>query len=270
MDDIMNLYNTAPQKQPKPQEEEKTTKNDDFFADSKPSPSAQNESNIDDLFGDFRASQPVPENNKNNVEDDEINMQDKIEAMELISFKITMVFLEKVLVILKQNKLSEGKCLGQIGLEFGGVLDKNDGDQVILSADYTSVQEVWNNPQRLLKNANPKIKHNTDSGMGTKNNWVYNVNDFDTNVLLYEYQLNPKEINLIPLSIQYRTTVVDGWLKVKIFLHANPKLPNRLFDIELLTFFKEKDKLTLKQSNPHGIHSKESMTFNIAGMEPDQ
>jgi hypothetical protein len=64
-------------------------------------------------------------------------------------------------------------------------------------------------------------------------------------------------MNLIPLSVQHRTVVMDGLLKVKIFCHANPKLPKKLFDIEIHAYFKEKDKLTLRNSTPHGVQNSE-------------
>lgn len=190
------------------------------------------------------------------------------EAIELISFKITLVFLEKVLVVFKNNKLSEGKWMGHIGIEIGGVIDQDDGKNVVIKADFSSVQNIWNNPQRLLKNANPKVKLSEDSL--DPNVAKYNVNDIQENILLFEYQLNPKEIKLIPLSVQYRTAIMDGMLRVKIFMHANPKLPTKLFDIEVQAFFKEKEKLTLKQSSPQGVFTKEKIQFNLPGMVPDQ
>ena len=62
---------------------------------------------------------------------------------------------------------------------------------------------------------------------------------------------------------------MDGLLKVKIFCHANPKLPKKLFDIEIHVFLKEKEKLTLRNSNPHGVQNNEWIKFNIANMEPN-
>lgn len=66
--------------------------------------------------------------------------------MELISFKVTAVFLEKVLIVVKENKFSEGKCMGQIGLEFGGKIDQEEGQGVIVQTDFSNVTSIWNNP----------------------------------------------------------------------------------------------------------------------------
>jgi hypothetical protein len=158
--------------------------------------------------------------------------------------------------------------MGHIGVEIGGIIDEEDAENVIIKVDFSSVQNIWNNPQRLLKNANPKVKLSEDSL--DPNVTKYNVYDIKENILLFEYQLNPKEIKIIPLSIQYRTAIMDGMLRVKVFMHANPKLPKKLFDIEVQAFFKEKEKLTLKQSSPQGVFTKEKIQFNLAGMVPDQ
>lgn len=69
--------------------------------------------------------------------------------------------------------------------------------------------------------------------------------------------------------MQYRTAIIDGFLKVKLFCHVNPKLPKKVFDIEIHVYLKEKEKLTLRHSNPHGVQSSECITFNIANSEPD-
>lgn len=154
--------------------------------------------------------------------------------------------------------------MGHTGLEFASNIDKTDGENVNLIADFTEVSDSWNNPQRIKKNANPSVKHKSTSEVS-----IYNVNDFESNILLYEYQVNPKEIKLIPLSIQYRTAYIDGLLKAKIFCHANPKLPKRLFDIEVSVVLKEKEKLTLRDSTPHGIQTKEEIKFVLPGLEPN-
>lgn len=114
-------------------------------------------SKIDDLFGDF--TQPGEENKQ---DDQELEIQEKKEIMELISFKVSVVFLEKVLIIVKENKFSEGKCMGHIGIEFGGNIDQEDGQGVIVKADFSKAASVWNNPQVLLKNANPNLKFDND------------------------------------------------------------------------------------------------------------
>lgn len=123
--------------------------------------------------------------------------------------------------------------------------------------------------QSLNKNANPQIRQNEALASLNPNISIYNLKDFKSNILLYEYQLNPKQIRLIPLSVQYRTAFIDGLLKVKIFCHANPKLPKRLFDIELFAVFKERHKLNLKTSVPHGIQTKDEIKFTLAGLEPN-
>lgn len=111
------------------------------------------------------------------------------------------------------------------------------------------------------------MKANSNDGPQTTS--VYDMSAFSENILLYEYQLNPKEMRLIPLSIQYRTAVADGMLKVKIFIHANPKLPKKIFDIEISANFKEKEKLNLKSCDPHGIATNEGIVIKIANFEPD-
>ena len=54
--------------------------------------------------------------------------------------------------------------MGHIGLEFGGVIDPNDGEGVKLNADFTAASNIWSNPQILLKNANPQVKEDQNSG----------------------------------------------------------------------------------------------------------
>jgi len=157
--------------------------------------------------------------------------------------------------------------MGHVGLEFASEIDPNDGDNVSLVANFSDVTHVWSNPHKLKKNGNPQVKHAAASEIMDPDISIYNVNEFKSNILLYEYQLNPKEIKLIPLSIQYRTAIIDGLLKVKIFLHANPKLPKRLFDLELSAVFKERNKLTLKQSKPHGIQTSDEIKFSHSGLE---
>lgn len=78
---------------------------DKLFVSLQGPPIASN-SALDDLFGDFGSK---PSNEESKQDDRQLEIQDKREAMELISFKITMVFLEKILVVFKDNKLSEGK-----------------------------------------------------------------------------------------------------------------------------------------------------------------
>lgn len=276
--DILSLYNLPAKKEPVVQPKSEEGKNsisnhnnldDKFFISlgGAPVPKEQDAA-IDDLFGDFGSGSKTQAKDDDETEKQAL-INEKREIMELISFKINLVFLEKALIVLKNNQLSEGKCMGHIGLEFGGVIEKEDGENVILTSDFSDVQSIWNNPQKIMKNANPQVKVN-NSEINGPNMYAYNVNDFKENVLLYEYQLNPKEIKLVPLSIQYRTALIDGLLKVKIFCHANPKLPKKLFDIEVHVFLKEKDKLTLKNSEPHGIQTKEKIAFNLPGMEPDQ
>lgn len=50
-----------------------------------------------------------PKPQQNSEEEKSQKIMEKREAIELISFKVSMTFLEKVLIVLKQNKLSEGK-----------------------------------------------------------------------------------------------------------------------------------------------------------------
>lgn len=160
--------------------------------------------------------------------------------------------------------------MGHIGLEFAGVIDPEDGKNVVISADFTNSADVWSNPSKIKRNSNPQIKEIQSFGFGESNISNYNVNDFNGNILLFEYQLNPKEIRLIPLSVQYRTAFIDGLIYMKIFLHANPKLPKRLFDFEIQTVLKEKDKLILTQSIPHANYNKEEISLTLPGLDPDQ
>lgn len=81
-----------------------------------------------------------------------------------------MVFLEKILVVFKDNKLSEGKWMGHIGLEFGGHIDEDDGKDVFISADFWSAASIWKNSQVLLKNANPNVIIDAKSPENSKNN----------------------------------------------------------------------------------------------------
>lgn len=115
---------------------------------------APSDSQIDSIFGDFTASDPA----KPSSDDLDSKIMDKREAMELLSFKLSLTYLEKVLIVLKNNVLSEGKCMGHIGVELGGVIDPSDGEGVQLHADFTEVAGIWSNPQVLLKNANPNVK----------------------------------------------------------------------------------------------------------------
>jgi len=48
--------------------------------------------------------------------------------------------------------------MGHIGLEFGGIIDPQDGEDVYLSANFINSRDIWRNPQILLKNANPNVK----------------------------------------------------------------------------------------------------------------
>lgn len=130
--------------------------------------------------------------------------------------------------------------MGHIGIEFAGAIDADDGKDVVISADFTDANNTWSNPSKIKRNSNPQIKEIDSFGFGETNISNYNVNDFSGNILLFEYQLNPKEIRLIPLSVQYRTAVIEGLIYIKIFLHANPRLPKKLFDVEIQTVLKEK------------------------------
>lgn len=160
--------------------------------------------------------------------------------------------------------------MGHIGLEFAGPIDPEDADGVVIKADFSGINEVWTNPQKLKKNVNPHVKMANDQGFGEEDILYYSLNDVRSNILLFEYQLNPKEIRLIPLSVQYRTAIIEGQLYVKIFLHANPKLPKSLFDFEVQAVLKEREKLCLQQSAPHAIFTKEGINFTFTSLVPDQ
>ena len=160
--------------------------------------------------------------------------------------------------------------MGHIGLEFAGAIDEEDGKDVIISANFINSSEIWSNPQKLKRNSNPQMKEISKSGFDNSDISNYNVNDFQGNILLFEYQLNPKEIKLIPLSVQYRTAIIEGQLYIKIFLHANPKLPKKLFDVEIQTVLKEREKLTLTQSVPHANYNKDEISLTFPGLDPDQ
>jgi hypothetical protein len=160
--------------------------------------------------------------------------------------------------------------MGHIGIEFAGAIDEEDGKDVIISANFTETSEIWSNPQKLKKNSNPQVKEIPNSGFDNSDISNYNVNDFKENILLFEYQLNPKELKLIPLSAQFRTAIIDGQLYIKIFLHANPRLPRKLFDVEIQTVLKEREKLILTQSVPHANYNKDEISLTLPGLDPDQ
>jgi hypothetical protein len=80
---------------------------DNKFFGNLQGPPITSDSALDDLFGDFADTKPS--NNISEHDSTQVKIQEKREAMELISFKITMVFLEKILIVFKDNKLSEGK-----------------------------------------------------------------------------------------------------------------------------------------------------------------
>ena len=138
-------------------------KNFDVAVDGPPIVS---DSKLDELFSSF----PSNEQAKSSEDDEKQKLiNDKREAMELIGFKITLTFLEKILVVFKNNTLSEGKWMGHIGIEFGGAIDKEDGEGVLLNANFSGSGSIWNNPQVLMKNNNPNVKIN-DSKKESKNN----------------------------------------------------------------------------------------------------
>lgn len=195
----------------------------------------KNDDDVDDLFHDFgtdnRRFQPTPNDFSHNqsqaeseheakqrqLEERQRLVYDKRETIELFSYKISMVFLEKVLIVLKNNQLSEGKCMGHVGVEFASYIDPQEAENVVLNATFTEFDNIWTDSSKLKKNANPSLKTNESLSSLSPYVSVYNLNDFSSNILLYEYQLNPKQIKLIPLSVQYRTAIIDGLLKVKIF-----------------------------------------------------
>jgi len=59
--------------------------------------------------------------------------------------------------------------MGHIGIEFGGAIEKEDGEGVLLNANFSGSGSIWNNPQVLMKNNNPNVKIN-DSRKESKNN----------------------------------------------------------------------------------------------------
>ena len=92
-DEILNLYNAEPIS---PQKEEKkepeTAENEEF------------------QFGGTGQSET----------------QQRKEALELVSFKTTLVDMERCHLTSKNNKLVDGKLNGQIGIEFKGEVSSED------------------------------------------------------------------------------------------------------------------------------------------------
>lgn len=150
--DILSLYNAPVNVQPNEESKEPEgiqfnsiiSIEDKFFVSLKGKPIAD-DSALDDLFGDFSMGSSKPAHNSDFDKQQKIN--EKKEIIELISFKVTMIFLEKILIVLKNNQLSEGKCMGHIGLEFGGFIDPEDSQKVTLNADFSQVSSIWDNPQ---------------------------------------------------------------------------------------------------------------------------
>jgi hypothetical protein len=70
--------------------------------------SKEQDAAIDDLFGDFGSGSKTQAKDDDETEKQAL-ISEKREIMELISFKINLVFLEKALIVLKNNQLSEGK-----------------------------------------------------------------------------------------------------------------------------------------------------------------
>jgi hypothetical protein len=67
--------------------------------------------------------------------------------------------------------------MGHIGLEFGGLIDEDDGKDVSISADFSSVASVWKNSQILQKNANPNVKIDSKSSDNCKLLYSYFIAD---------------------------------------------------------------------------------------------
>lgn len=104
---------------------------------------------LDNLFGDFTTNDNKNDQNSNHKEDLELKIRENKEILDLLSFKIALIFLEKVLVVLKNNKLSEGKCMGHIGVEFASQIDPQEAQNVLLNANFSETSSIWNDPTKL-------------------------------------------------------------------------------------------------------------------------
>ena len=92
-----------------------------------------------------------------------------------------------------------------IDVEINGIVEPSEWDKLELAAGFSG--QVWNDQQRLKKRMNGGIKHLGISNNEQTNEQIirFDMTQFtDQNSFsLIEYQMNPKAINLIPLSLQY-------------------------------------------------------------------
>lgn len=97
----------------------------EFVFDAKPV-KKEVDKKMDDLFSDFTVPDPPK------PEDMSSKISEKREIMDLLGYKISLTYLEKVLIVLKNNVLSEGKCMGHIGIEFAGAIDPSDSEGMLV------------------------------------------------------------------------------------------------------------------------------------------
>ena len=86
--------------------------------------------------------------------------------------------------------------MGQIGIELTNQLDNTE--DFYLNTSFEHIKSLWSDPNKISKKLNTNI---SPLNIDNPNQIYFNLGDFQTNTLLYEYLINPKEIKIIPVSL---------------------------------------------------------------------
>jgi len=89
--------------------------------------------------------------------------------------------------------------MGQIGIELTNQLDNTDG--FFLKTSFEHIKSLWSDQNKISKKLNQSLN---PLSVENPNLLSFQLSDFPSNTLLYEYLINPKEIKVIPVSLQFR------------------------------------------------------------------